>query len=38
VATGLSPGDLVVIDGVEGLRDGSRVEIVARTPATAKDS
>lgn len=33
VATGLSPGDLVVIDGIEGLRDGSRVEIVSRTPA-----
>jgi multidrug efflux system membrane fusion protein len=38
VASGLAAGDLVVVDGVEGLRDGSRVEMVSRTPATAKDS
>lgn len=38
VATGINAGDLVVVDGLEGLRDGSRVEIQARTPQAAKDS
>jgi multidrug efflux system membrane fusion protein len=37
IASGLQPGDMVVIDGAEGLRDGSRVEVVARTPGSASE-
>jgi membrane fusion protein, multidrug efflux system len=38
IATGINAGDMVVVDGLEGLRDGSRVEIQARTPATVKQN
>jgi multidrug efflux system membrane fusion protein len=30
VSKGLAPGDLVVVDGVDKLRDGSAVEIISR--------
>lgn len=36
LASGVDSGELVVIDGLEGLRDGSKVEMQARTPATTK--
>jgi multidrug efflux system membrane fusion protein len=40
IAKGLIPGDVVVIDGVDKLREGSMVELVNRStgPASATDS
>jgi len=35
VSKGLAPGDLVVVDGVDKLRDGSAVELVSRTADVA---
>jgi multidrug efflux system membrane fusion protein len=31
ISQGLAPGDLVVVDGVDKLREGSKVELVSRT-------
>ena len=36
VSKGLAPGDLVVVDGVDKLRDGSAVELVSRTADAAR--
>ena len=36
VKTGLSPGELVVVDGADRLREGTRVELRAQGPGTAK--
>jgi multidrug efflux system membrane fusion protein len=35
IKTGLSPGELVVVDGAERLREGSRVELKAQGGGTA---
>jgi multidrug efflux system membrane fusion protein len=35
VSKGLVPGDVVVVDGVDKLRDGSTVELVSRTPGAS---
>jgi multidrug efflux system membrane fusion protein len=35
VSKGLVPGDVVVVDGVDKLRDGSTVELVSRTAGAA---
>ena len=36
VKTGLSPGELVVVDGADRLREGTRLELRAQGPGTAK--
>ena len=38
VTEGLKPGDVVVTDGADNLRDGSRVELSGDAPAPAKPS
>jgi len=35
IKTGLSPGELVVVDGADRLREGTRVELKAQGPSTA---
>jgi multidrug efflux system membrane fusion protein len=35
ISKGLAPGDVVVVDGVDKLRDGSTVELVSRTAGAA---
>ena len=36
VKTGLSPGELVVVDGADRLREGTRVELRAQGPSTTE--
>ena len=38
VKTGLSPGDLVVVDGADRLREGSRVELKAQSSGTSQNA
>ena len=38
VSKGLVPGDVVVVDGVDKLREGSTVELVSRTATGAPAS
>jgi multidrug efflux system membrane fusion protein len=35
ISRGLTPGEVVVVDGVDRLREGSQVELVSRSPTTA---
>ena len=35
IASGLAPGDLVVIDGADKLREGAKVELITRDAQTA---
>ena len=36
IKTGLSPGELVVVDGADRLREGTRVELKAQSPSTTE--
>lgn len=38
IAKGIAPGDLVVVDGVDKLREGSTVELISRSPAGGPES
>ncbi len=38
ITTGLSPGELVVVDGADRLREGSRVEVRSTTPSRPGNS
>jgi len=37
VATGLAPGEMVVVDGADGLRNGTKVEVQARGSQSQPD-